>query len=250
MRLTVLGGSGAWPAAGGACSGSLVEQDGFRLLVDPGYATVPRLLGVLPAADIDAVLVTHGHPDHCADLNPLLRARVLGGGAPVLPVHALPGALDAVLALDAPPMLDGAYELHDLAATTQIGPFAVRSARLPHFVPSLGVRLTAGGAALAYSGDAAADDALVELARDADVLLAEAAFVDTATKWLAMALSSPSAASVHARAWLALVIVSSVVNVFDETMNSVSSALRSRVASAKSVPSTLDTKRKVMSRVL
>jgi ribonuclease BN (tRNA processing enzyme) len=132
---------------------------------------------VLPAADVDAVLVTHGHPDHCADLNPLLRARVLGGGAPVLPVHALPGALDAVLALDAGPMLDGAYELHDLAATTRIGPFAVRSARLPHFVPSLGVRLTAGDAALAYSGDAAPDDALVELARDADLLLAEASFV-------------------------------------------------------------------------
>ena len=49
-------------------------------------------------------------------------------------------------------MLDGAYELHDLAATTLIGPFAVRSAQLPHFVPNLGVRLTAGGAALAYSG--------------------------------------------------------------------------------------------------
>jgi ribonuclease BN (tRNA processing enzyme) len=179
MRLTVLGGSGAWPAAGGGCSGYLVEQDGFRLLVDPGYATVPRLFGLLPAAGVDAVLVTHGHPDHCADLNPLLRARVLGGGAPTLPVHALPGALDAVLALDERPMLDGSYELHDLAATTRIGPFAVRSARLPHFVPSLGVRLTAGDAALTYSGDAAADDALVELARDADVLLAEASFVDT-----------------------------------------------------------------------
>ena len=84
-----------------------------------------------------------------------------------------------VLTNDAPPMFDGAYELHDLAATTLIGPFAVRSARLPHFVPNLGVRLSAGGAALAYSGDAAADDAMVELARDADVLLAEASFVDT-----------------------------------------------------------------------
>lgn len=80
MRLALLGGSGAWPAAGGACSGYLVEHDGFRLLVDPGYATVPRLLTLLPAAEVDAVLVTHGHPDHCADLNPLLRARKLGGG--------------------------------------------------------------------------------------------------------------------------------------------------------------------------
>ena len=37
MRLTVLGGCGAWPAAGQACSGYLVEHDGFRLLIDPGY---------------------------------------------------------------------------------------------------------------------------------------------------------------------------------------------------------------------
>jgi ribonuclease BN (tRNA processing enzyme) len=76
-------------------------------------------------------------------------------------------------------MLDGSYELHDLAATAEIGPFAVRSARLPHFVPDLGVRLAAGDATLVYTGDAAPDDAAVELARDADVLLAEASFVDT-----------------------------------------------------------------------
>jgi ribonuclease BN (tRNA processing enzyme) len=180
MRLTVLGGSGAWPAAGGGCSGYLVEQDGFRLLLDPGYATVPRLLGLLPAAEVDAVLVTHGHPDHCADLNPLLRARVLPEtGAPALPVHALPGALDKVLALDGKPLLAGSYELHDLSATTAIGPFAVRTVPLTHFVPNLGVRLTAGGTTLAYTGDAAPDDAVLDLARDADLLLAEASFAQT-----------------------------------------------------------------------
>lgn len=178
MRLTVLGGSGAWPAAGGGCSGYLVEQDGFRLLVDPGFGTVPRLLGLLGAAEVDAVLVSHGHPDHCADLDPLLRARVLPGGAAVLPVYALPGSLDAVLALDAPAMLAGSYELHDLEAATAIGPFAVRAVRLPHFVPNVGVRLEAGGV-LAYTGDAAPDDALLDLAREADVLLAEASFART-----------------------------------------------------------------------
>ena len=75
------------------------------------------------------------------------------------------------------------------------------------------------------------------------------ALVETATKCLATAASSPpSPASDHSRAVRALVIVSSVVKVFEETTNSVSSGSRSRVASAKSVPSTLETKRKVISR--
>ena len=76
------------------------------------------------------------------------------------------------------------------------------------------------------------------------------ALVETATKCFATACSSPSARRLQSRAVRALVIVSSVVKVFEETMNSVSAGSRSRVASAKSVPSTLETKRKVMSRSL
>lgn len=156
MRLTVLGGCGAWPEAGKACSGFLVEHDGFRLLVDLGYATVPRLLELLPAEQADAVFISHGHPDHCADLNPLLRARALRDApAPALPVYALPGALDAVLALDRPGMLADAYALHEFSAgaSFHIGPFRADTRLLPHWVPNAGVRLTAGHAALMYSGD-------------------------------------------------------------------------------------------------
>ena len=43
MRLTVLRGYGAWPTAGQACRGYLVEHGGFRLLIDPGYAIPPPL---------------------------------------------------------------------------------------------------------------------------------------------------------------------------------------------------------------
>ena len=77
------------------------------------------------------------------------------------------------------------------------------------------------------------------------------ALVETATKCFATAASSPpSPPSSHARAERAFVIVSSVVNVFDETMKSVSSGARSRVASTRSVASTFDTNRNVMSRRL
>jgi ribonuclease BN (tRNA processing enzyme) len=181
VRLTVLGSCGAYPEAGRACSGYLVEHDGFRLLVDLGYAVVPRLFGHLTAAGVDAVFISHGHPDHCADLNPLLRARVLGDEElPPLPVYALPGALDAVLALDRPGMLADGYELHELIPghDLDIGPFGAQTRLLPHSRPNVGVRLAADGQVLTYTGDTGPDDGVVDLARGADLLLAEASFID------------------------------------------------------------------------
>lgn len=201
MRMTVLGGCGAWPDAGRACSGYLVEVDGFRLLVDPGYATLPRLLRHVDAADVDAVLVSHGHPDHCADLNPLLRARVLNPDPPGrLRVHALPGSLDRVLALDRPGMLDDALTLVPFTSSGsfEIGPFTVQTWPLPHFVPNAGLRLTAGGRVLAYTGDTGPCRELVDLARDADLFLAEATYVDEVPREDARDLSSARQAGEHA----------------------------------------------------
>lgn len=201
MRITVLGACGAWPAAGQACSGYLIEHDGFRLVVDLGYATVPRLLAEADAGQIDAVYISHGHPDHCADLNPLLRARALGASpSPPLPVYALPGALDAVLALDRPGMLDDAYTLHEFTAGSdlEIGPFRARTRLLPHWIPNAGVRLTAGGRSLAYTGDSGPSPAVVELARDADLLLAEATYVDQVPEDSRLFLSSARQAAQQA----------------------------------------------------
>jgi ribonuclease BN (tRNA processing enzyme) len=181
VRLTVLGSCGAWPTAGQACSGYLVEHDGFRLLVDVGYAVVPRLQEHVAVGQVDAVFVSHGHPDHCADLNPLLRARVLRDDPlPPLPVYAPPGALDAVLALDRPGMLAGGYLLHEFApgSDLHIGPFRGQTRLLPHWLPNAGLRLAAGGRVLAYTGDSGPDDGVAGLADGADVLLAEASFVD------------------------------------------------------------------------
>jgi ribonuclease BN (tRNA processing enzyme) len=190
VRLTVLGACGAWPDAGQACSGYLIEYDGFRLLLDLGYATVPRLLERTTADRVDAVFISHGHPDHCADLNPLLRARALREDPPApLPLYALPGALDAVLALDRPGMLDDAYVLHQFAAGDEltIGPFHGETRPLPHSVPNAGIRLVAGDRVLAYTGDTGPSPEVVALAREADLLLAEASYVEGAMRDLTSA---------------------------------------------------------------
>jgi ribonuclease BN (tRNA processing enzyme) len=143
---------------------------------------VPRLLERLAASQLDAVFISHGHPDHCADLNPLLRARALGDDpGPPLPVYALPGALDAVLALDRPGMPAGAYTLHEFAAGSRlgIGPFDALTCLLPHWVPNAGLRLAAGGAVLAYTGDSGPDPHIIGLSRGADLLLAEATYASS-----------------------------------------------------------------------
>ncbi|RKN42933.1 MBL fold metallo-hydrolase [Streptomyces hoynatensis] len=180
MRLVVLGGSGAWPTAERARSGYLVEHAGFRLLLDPGYGTLQALLTHGAAERIDAVLVTHGHPDHCADLNPLLRARALRDQPPPrLPVFAPHGALDAVLALDRPGMLEPAYRLGEFTPgeRLEIGPFAVETRLLPHHLPNAGLRVAAGGAVVAYTGDTGPTPELLRLAEGADVFLCEATYV-------------------------------------------------------------------------
>ncbi|HSZ40834.1 MAG TPA: MBL fold metallo-hydrolase [Trebonia sp.] len=193
MRWTVLGGCGAWPAAGTACSGYLIEQDGFRVLVDPGYATLPRLLERCDATAVDAVIVTHGHPDHCADLHPLLRARALGEHrARPLPVFTPPGALEKLLALDRPGTIEDAYELREFTPGTSFraGPFAVRTWLLPHWVPNAGLRLRADGTTIAYTGDTGPSPHLTDLARDADVLIAEATYPEQVPADSARYLSS------------------------------------------------------------
>jgi ribonuclease BN (tRNA processing enzyme) len=88
--------------------------------------------------------------------------------------------VDAVLALDDPRMLADAYTLHEFTAGDrfEVGPFQVDTWALPHFVPNAGMRLTANGHVLAYTGDTGPSPAIPAMARDADVLLAEATFPD------------------------------------------------------------------------
>lgn len=202
MQITVLGGGGAWPTPERGCSGYLVEEADFRLLLDPGHDTFLELLKTIPASAVDAVFVSHGHADHCADLNPLLRARHLSEAPPAaLPLFTLAGALDAVLSLDGQ-MLANDFVVNEFSASDDftIGPFRLSTRALSHFVPNVGVRLSVGEIAVCYTGDGGADPGVVDLARDAKLLLAEATFAETVPEASRGSLASAHHAGEHASA--------------------------------------------------
>lgn len=180
-KLVVLGSCGAWPEPGRACSGYVVEHDGFRVVMDLGYGTLSRLLAVVDsrvAAGIDAVVITHKHPDHMLDLHGLFRARWFGDrAADPIPLYAPDGVVQRLEGLegdDVSAILE-VFDWHELPhAPYDVGPFELRSWSLPHFVPDAGVRLTTDGLTIAYTGDTGPDPCLTELARDADLFIAEA----------------------------------------------------------------------------
>jgi ribonuclease BN (tRNA processing enzyme) len=128
-RLVVLGSCGAWPEPGRACSGFVVEHQGFRVVLDLGYGTFSRLagwVGSTVADGVDAVVVTHGHPDHMVDLHALFRARWFGRrGAPAVPVFAAEGVLERLTCLEDDDVDDitAVFHMHPLPADPyDVGP--------------------------------------------------------------------------------------------------------------------------------
>jgi ribonuclease BN (tRNA processing enzyme) len=182
-QVTVLGSCGAFPEPGRACSGFAVDWDGYRLALDLGYATLPRLLGHWPDGALDAVAITHEHPDHCIDLHGLFRTRLYGIPAqPRLPLYCPPGVLDRLAGLEPDVDLTEVFDPHPLPGTYRAGPFELTGVPLPHSVPNAGIRVQAGEIALAYSGDTGPDPMLAELGREADLFIIEATDRDGETQ--------------------------------------------------------------------
>jgi len=190
VKLTIVGCSGSFAGPESPASCYLVQaHDGQRewsLVLDLGNGALGALQRHLDPAAADALLLSHLHPDHCIDLAGLYVFRTYhprGPAAPPLPVHGPAPTRDGMLAtfegLDRA-TLERQFTFHRLRDEKQleIGPFAVSARRVNHPVEAYGFRVEAGGRVLAYTGDTDACDAIVALARDADLLLADSAFVE------------------------------------------------------------------------
>ncbi len=184
MRLTVVGCSGSLPGPDSPASCYLLEAEGFRLLLDLGSGAIGAVQRYAALADIDAVCLSHLHPDHCLDLCGYYVARTYGPGGPLppIPVHGPPGTgprLAEAYGTAGQPGISEAFSFRDLAVgSCEIGPFRVTMARMNHPVETFGFRFEQAGRALAYSADTGESAELVRLAAEADLLLCEASFLE------------------------------------------------------------------------
>jgi ribonuclease BN (tRNA processing enzyme) len=189
MKLTVVGCSGSYPGPNSAASCYLLEgddQDGrhWRVLLDLGSGALGALHRFMDPLDVDGVMFTHLHPDHCFDISGLYviwkyhpqgaRSRI-----PVWGPRGIAGQLARSYGLTEHPGMTGEFDFREYdEQPVVLGPFTIHPVRLSHPVPAYGLRIEAEGKVLAYSGDTGPTPALHDLAAGADLLLCEAAFVE------------------------------------------------------------------------
>ncbi|TDC71014.1 MBL fold metallo-hydrolase [Streptomyces hainanensis] len=185
MKLTVVGCSGSFPSADSACSCYLIEAEGYRLLLDMGNGALGELQKYVGLYDIDAIALSHLHPDHCIDMCGYFVARYYrheGGRCDPVPVYGPEGTEHRLTtAYDDTPTeksMSEVFDFHTLISgdTFRLGPFTVTAGRVTHPVETFGFRVEHAGRVFCYSGDSGRCDSLAQLAADADLFLCEASF--------------------------------------------------------------------------
>ena len=183
MKLTVLGSSAAFPAPGGAASGYLLQHDGFNLCLDLGTGTLASLQNHIQVSDLHGVVISHPHWDHFLDLYPMFVARHWNETKlPAIDVVGPAGFEEFFLRLnnseEGVQTMRQVYDFRDVepGSAFEIGPFSVQTSLLPHWVDDIGTRISANGTTLVYTGDTGPSENILELARGADTLVAEASW--------------------------------------------------------------------------
>lgn len=175
LTLTVLGCDGSYPGPGGACSGYLVQCGGTSICVDAGTGTLANLQTHIPLEQLDAVFLSHSHPDHWLDLEGLAVAFKWFMGRKGLPVYAPGDIRDLMRVGSASEVFD--WHLIDEETRATAGCLSVDFCRTDHPVTTFAMRVEGDGRALGYSADSGAAWRLSSLGPDLDLALCEATFL-------------------------------------------------------------------------
>jgi len=186
MKILILGSGTCVPSLRRNAPAYLLDAEGLLVLIDCGSGTLLQLERAGKSyRDIDAVFITHRHPDHFADLMPLIHALI-----------ATPGfTREKGLSVFAPREFIDYYNLafmplfrritgfnvylKKIHPSMEYGPFSIRSTRTIHPGEGYAIRFQYNGRGVVFTGDTGYDSRIVEISRGADVLIADCSFLES-----------------------------------------------------------------------
>jgi ribonuclease BN (tRNA processing enzyme) len=177
LSVTVLGCSGTYAGPGGACSGYLLRTGTTAVWLDCGPGTLANVQEHVALTDLDALVISHSHPDHWLELPVLVNALRYGVGAKDVGLPLLWTKRNAELMRGlGSARLEPTFRprVIDARSTATIGDIDLRFARTDHPVETLAVRADSGGRSVAYTADTGDGWRLASLGPGIDLAVVEA----------------------------------------------------------------------------
>jgi ribonuclease BN (tRNA processing enzyme) len=178
FTVTVLGTSGSYPGPHSACSGYLLRHQGYNVWLDAGPGTMANLQTHIGLHDIDAVVLSHEHPDHWSDIDGFFVACRYIQTRSQVPVYAPAGLGDL---MRGGPDTKTTLDWHDITdrSVVTLGPFRFTFARTDHPPETLAMRVDApeAGTSFGYSADTGPGWSLATIGTDLDLVICEATFL-------------------------------------------------------------------------
>jgi ribonuclease BN (tRNA processing enzyme) len=173
MKLTILGNNGPYPAAGGACSGYLLEEGHTKILLDCGNGVLSNLFRFTKFEELDAIILSHLHSDHTSDMMVLKYA---------VDIKIKRGLIDKAVIVYAPNQpveefnrldIKGVFDLKTINEdlNLSIGDLKLRFGEMKHPYKSFGVSIENGKKRFVFSGDTAWTEKIISLSKDADLIM-------------------------------------------------------------------------------
>ena len=154
LQVTVLGCSGSYPGPGDAASGYLIRGGGATVVIDLGPGTLANLQRHVPLESLDAVILTHRHPDHWTDLAGLHVALLYGSERRGLQVWGTPECRRQAEELTGGLAPTFAWRDLEVGSLLVVDGLCFTFGPTDHYVETFAVRVDGpGGELLVYSAD-------------------------------------------------------------------------------------------------
>ncbi len=224
LEVIVLGGSGTFPAPDAACSGYLMRSEDTALWIDAGPGSFANLQRHIDPTEVNAIILSHLHLDHCTDLFPYSYWKRYGPGksTPPMDVYAPAGAPELLGSLaGGDPTFEGHINFKPIDQTLilEIDPFELRFCTTRHPIETYAIRAKCGTQVVGYTADTGPSRPVLDFVWGANLLIAEASNQQATPESAPLHMSAAEAGEMAAQACVSQLALTHIVPGLDHKVS-------------------------------